>query len=257
VFLAIIVMTVSPGGVKTATAYAPNALAINTSSYYNDRGWFTVVGEIQNTGDVALADVTVLIEIRDSQGRTTKLTDTPQFPYSSSGVLEVGERIPFRCGSGLSLEWGPYTYAIEGVTYKIVEGKPLVLTIDTVSEYMDQSGFLHLTGYVENTSPSGFGAIGVRVTATFYGSDGVVVAVGTTTLQDFLPRNGGRGFFDVRVDDYDRRQIPLIQTWKLYASSIEYNMVPEFPSAFIALSATFSIGLCVISALRKRTKSSS
>jgi len=256
VFLALIIMAVCFGKVETATASGPNALVINTSSYYDDRGWLTVVGEIQNTGDVALADVTVLIEVRDSQGQTSRLSNTPQLSYSSSGVLEVNERIPFRCQWLLFREWGPYTYAIDGVTYKIAEGKPHILAIDMVSEYTDQSGFFHLTGYVENTSPTGFGAFGVRVTATFYGSDGAVVAVGTTTLQDFLSANGGRGFFDVRVDDYDRGQIPLIASWSLYASSIEYNMVPEFPSVFIALSATFSMGLGVVSVLRRRTKSS-
>jgi len=94
----------------------------------------------------------------------------------------------------------------------------------------------------------------VRVTATFYDSDGLVAAVGTTSLQEYLPSNGGRGLFDVRVGDYDRGQIPFIRTWKLYASSVEYNMIPEFPSAPIALSTTLSMGLCLISALRKRTE---
>jgi hypothetical protein len=259
-----IVLFLATDGVEAQAAldYSPSAAVVNDSSYYDDNLSFTVVGEVQNNGDVPLKDVTVLIGIYDRNG--SKLTTTTVKllePYLLLAVLEAGHRLPFRCRTFYSQNWetsAPYNYTIEGVTYLIAEGKPLKLQIIDDTTYVDQAGFLHVTGDVQNLGESH--AYGAGVTATFRSSSDKVVAASHSTLSGGVPPNGGRAFFDLRIEDMDRGQIPQIQGYTLYASSFEYNMIPEFSSTvFVSVLCLISVNMASLfpSRFRRRTRSSS
>ena len=110
-----------------------------------------------------------------------------------------------------------------------------------------------MTGYVENLAEKDAFAVGV--TATFYGPDGKVVAASHSTLSESVPRSGGKRFFDLRIEDMDRSRIASIQTYRLYAQSYEYNMIPEFPSPLLVSGfALTTISLIVRASHRSKRK---
>ena len=197
---------------------------LSHSGYIGSMGWYYVVGEVQNSGDMHLKYVEIIATFYDSND---VIVDT-SFTFADLNVLLVGRKSPFKL-SLYSTEQSAKVdhYSLE-VTYDIFElGKPEGLEILSSNSYVDTLGWMHVVGEIKNIGV--YATTYVEVIATFYDSAGKVIdcAFSFSNPHD-LEADQKASFEIMLISD----KVPLVDSYELTAESDQYVMIPEFSSLF-------------------------
>lgn len=177
---------------QSATAEEP-ALSVLSHRQYLDGGYYTIIGEVQNTSDDPMTYVKLVTTLYDTAGQVVGVG----FTYSTLDAIPAGGRSPFEI---MLDHWeGAESYALE-VQGQAGELPRQDLTI--TNHYSSPSGdYLTIEGEVANqgTTPAEF----VKVVVTLYDADGNVVGVAFTytTLDEIAP--GGTSPFEIMTDRRD------------------------------------------------------
>lgn len=160
----------------TACIFAPIATAIGNigklsdSKFYDSTNNLYIVGEVKNTGDVAVQNTKVRVVYYDSSDQTIT---------SNEGYTDLNVILPQR-KSFFNIKLLESEGALNVSSYSIwfnwtdtAAGKPLGLVILSSSDNVDSDGHKHVTGQIQNQGT--VNSINTEVSATFYNSSGIVV----------------------------------------------------------------------------------
>lgn len=223
-------------------AAAPRATIQNQSSYISsDSKYIYIVGEVLNTGDVALGPIVVIATLTDSRGivvdSPTSLADTQYLPPGKRAPFQIIESDPAKISQSAG-------FTLTGNFVPASKNKTTSLTVQKIATSVDTLGFLNVVGEVHNDATSESKL--TEVVGTFYDAQGTVVYVGTAFL-DTIPAGQTISF---KITVTDSGQILKIKTISVYAESQDYTSIPEWPWPTLMLAAVLSIGTI---ALRKKS----
>jgi hypothetical protein len=206
---------------------------LSHSSFIDDIGYFHVVGEVKNAGDVSINSVKVTAIFYDADNTVL----AQNFAYSLIDLILPGRKAPFEImlmDKAASSKVDHYTLDIDFNEFP--SGKPIGLKILSNNSYIDQTSFLHVTGGIENIADTT--ATNIRVVATFYDQQGNVVgcAYAYAEPKDLDPNQNAS--FDITLM-YPSRT-PYVKSYQLTAESSEYTLIPEFgtPMLYLVFLAT-------------------
>jgi hypothetical protein len=207
-------------GARSAAA-APNAVIQNDAGYVDTLGYYHVVGEVKNTGDVWLQSILVSAMLKDESGETVDVKQGSPWLMHLPPQISVGFDV---IETDLTKSAMIRSYALS-FTYQT--GKPLsvLLEIENLTSTKNSVGWLQVQGNVANVGDSV--SDNTVVTGTFYGSDGRVVCVTFTSLIDSTISPGTSQPFTLTIVDSIRSN--LVRTYSVAAESVEYTSVPELP----------------------------
>jgi uncharacterized protein YxeA len=222
-------------------AASPNAVIQNDSSYVDSAGYFHVVGEVLNTGDVWLEYVEITGTLKNATGQIVDVT----FTFTTAHYLPPSQRGPFdllEADIGKSAKIATYTLALQFQEASTPPQNNLV--VENVSTSTDSLGYVNIVGEVKNNGPQVSNY--TEVIATFYNSTGKVTHVDFTfTSPEAVPPGQAYGFKLVGPSSSPG------QTWTLFAEGTQYTSVPEFPWPVIMLAAALTLG--IVTLRKKRT----
>jgi hypothetical protein len=147
-----------------------NVKILSHSSFYDSLNTLWVVGEVENTGDMATQFTKVTATFYNSSNQVVAV----ETGYTEIDVLLPGRKSPFDImlsESDGSLKVYNYSLTVSWDNY--AAGKPLALQILSNSSRIDELGYMHVLGEIKNT-----GSLTARFTkaiATFYDANGTVV----------------------------------------------------------------------------------
>lgn len=199
---------------------------VSHSSFYSILNTLYVVGEVENTGDMATKFTKVTATFYNSLNQVIAM----EYGYASLDILLPGRKSPF---SVMLHEWDGslnvhnYTLSVSWDNY--AAGKALGLEILSSSNYTDEYGNFHVTGEIENQGT--LEARYAKAFVTFYDSDGVVVGEDSDFTDPTHIPPSEKGAFDVELI-YDQ-QVMKVASYSLSAESLEYGLIPEFPMFLI------------------------
>jgi len=217
---------------------APSAVIQNDSTFIDEAGYYHIVGEVKNTGDVWLQFVRVSATLKDQAG---VIVDT-SFTYT------LLDRLPSNIASGfdiVELDTGKsaqirgYTLALE---YREVTPLTTALEILNTSSSKNSLGWLEIVGEVRNNGDTI--SEYTKVTATFYGADGKVVDVAFTyTDPHTIPAHGQQSF---KLILSSTTRSSLANTWSLDTQSNQYANIPEYPMPIMIAGVALSLAIVTL-----------
>lgn len=195
---------------------------LSHSGYIDSLGWYNVVGEVQNSGDIHLKYVKITATFYDSND---VVVDT-SFTFADINVLLVGRKSPFKVSLYNTEQSAKVDHYSLGVTYDIFElGKPEGLEILSSSSYVDTLGWMHVVGEIKNIGV--YATTYVKVIAIFYDSTGKVVDCAFTFSDPHDLEADQKAPFEVPLMS---NRVPLVDSYELTAESDQYAIIPEFSS---------------------------
>ncbi len=222
---------------------------LSHSSFYDSLNNLWVVGEVENTGDMATKFTKITATFFDSSNQVIAIKSG----YSELDVLLPGRKSPFKIllteGAG-ALNVHNYTLNVSWTNY--AAGMALGLEILSNSSYIDEFGWMHVTGIIKNRGA--IGASYVKVIATFYDSEGIVVGEDFAYAEPSYLSPNQTGTFDIEL--IYTQQVIKVARYSLTAESHEYALIPEIPSFLILLSFMAATLLTVRAYRRKRSNGS-
>jgi hypothetical protein len=223
-----------------------NVKILSHSSFYDSLNTLWVVGEVENTGDMATQFTKVTATFYNSSNHVVAV----ETGYTEIDVLLPGRKSPFdimllRSQSG-SLKVYNYSLTVSWDNY--AAGKPLALQILSNSSTIDGRGHMHVLGEIKNT-----GSLTARFTkaiATFYDANGTVVgeASSYTEPSDISPNQTAA--FDIELTY--TQQVMKVASYTLTAESMEYALIPEYNQTLISLITLLALTLTLIVIRHKR-----
>ena len=221
------------------SAFATSTLGLLSHSSFYDSNSLYVVGEIKNTGDVAIENVNVKVIFYNAADQViTSITG-----YTDLNVVLMGRKSFFSIKmleSQGSLNVTRYTTWFNWTDAP--GGKPLGLSILSTSESTDSDGHKHITGTIQNQ-----GAVNsnnTEVSVTFYNSTtGVVGTAWTFTNPPNLAPNQIANF-DVELIFV--QQVAKVASYSITAESNSLAFVPT-PSVSPSPSPSTSVNPSVSS----------
>lgn len=236
--LAVLVLLSVCAGVKPVFA-APNAVIQNDTSYVDISGFYHVVGEVKNTGDVWLQFIQVSASFKDQNGvvldikpATPWLLRLPPNTAAGFDAIELNTTLAAKIR----------TYSLT-LTYQPAQPLSILLRVGNITSSKNALGWLQLQGQVANIGDSI--SEYTIVTGTFYGADGKVVYVAFTSPTQATIQPGTSQPFTLSVVDTTR--VKLVSTYSVAAESSQYVSVAEFPwQPAVILGVVLSLGLFVL-----------
>ncbi len=164
----------------TGTTPISSAEILSSSNYYDSINYNHIVGEIQNTGNVNLEYVKIVVTFYDASNIVVGTT----FTYTEHDILIPQQKSPFKTNIASSDFTGtPTNYTLQ-LTYSATNNNPYNgLEILSNSDSTDSIGWNHIVGEVKNTGSQT--ANYVKLIVTYYDSGGDVVGT-TFTFTDPL-----------------------------------------------------------------------
>lgn len=219
---------------------ASSVSLVSHSTFYTSTNTLYVVGEVENTGDMATEFTKVTATFYDSDNETI----CNKTGYAEVDILLPGRKSPFYImllEDDGSLDVNDYDLTVSWNDSD--ETKEQVLEITSSSQSTDALDFLHVTGEIKNTGNTT--ANEVIVIATFYDSTGTVVGRNWEYAEPENLASGQTGTFDLTLIYAD--QVAQVASYSLTAESSEYALIPEFPAwtplivalAFLAATTIF------------------
>jgi hypothetical protein len=241
--LFLVIVLVSLCAVMKPVFAATNAVIQNDASYVDISGFYHVVGEVKNTGDVWLQFIQVSASFKDQNGVVVDIK--PATPW----LL----RLPPNTAAGFDAIELNTTLAAKILSYSLIltyqPAQPLsvMLRVGNLTSSKNALGWLQVQGQVANAGDSI--SENTIVTGTFYGADGKVVYVAFTSPTQATIQPGTSQPFTLSVVDTTR--VSLVNTYSVAAESLQYISVAEFQrQPALILGAVLLLGLFV---LRRRT----
>ncbi|HUV93392.1 MAG TPA: FxLYD domain-containing protein [Anaerolineae bacterium] len=149
-----------------------------------------VIGELENTGDAPVTDVTITIKSYGADG--TLLDDRDgSAPFD---VVAAGQKVPFKTQSDLR---DVTRFELE-VHSKVAEGENVLLDVTNPAMSEPKVGSSWITGDAKNTT--GAAIKGFRVIAVLRDADGAVVELGVSDVSTPLEA-GATASFKYSVSD--------------------------------------------------------
>jgi len=212
---------------------ASNVTIVSHSSFYTSSNILYIVGEVENTGDVATEFTKVNATFYDSED---EVIDT-KIGYATLDILLPGRKSPFYImllEDDGSLNVDDYSLTVAWDDNE--EGKEQGLEILSSSDHTDAGDYLHVTGEIKNIGSTT--ANDVIVYATFYDSTGTVIARDSENVEPENLSPDQTGTFDITL--IYAEQIAQVASYSLTAESTEYALIPEFPTwTPLAIALTF------------------
>ena len=202
---------------------AADVQIVSHSSFYNSLDYLYVVGEVENTGDIATEFTKVTATF---YGASDQVIGT-RTGYATIDVLLPGRKSPFAIilePEEGAMDVNRYELNVEYWEYD--ETKEEGLEILSSEQSIDVLDYLHVTGEIKNTGTAT--AQDVTVIATFYDSTGTVVGRNWEWASDSDLGAGETGTFDVEL--IHQEQIPKVASYSLTAEAENYALIPEFPT---------------------------
>jgi hypothetical protein len=213
--------------VQPVKAFSVNILS--HSGYLDYVGGYWVFGEVQNLDTTPIRGVGVTATFYDSSNTIIAEEDG----YSYLNVILPNSKSPFAVllwnMSQNATQAGPrvdhYTLGVNYTFAYTTSALPLGLKILSSSVHWDEIGRMNITGEVENTGTTN--ATYTQVFATFYDSDGKVVATDNTNTHPYNIQSGQKSSFNLNTYLWDK--VPQAKSYVLTADSEEYACL-EFSS---------------------------
>lgn len=211
---------------------------LSDSGFTDILGYYHVVGEVENTGDVGLEFIQVTATFYDSSHQVIATS----FTFTTLNILLPGRKSPFEIllvDIGQAAQVDHYSLNTQHNVHGAVV--PIGLEILSDSSYEDMIGYMHIVGEIKNIddSPTTF----VKVIATCYDGSGTVVTTGFTFSNptDLDPDEVAP--FEILLVYTDR--VDLIVSYSLTAESDGCAIIPEFQVATILLAILGLIAIIV------------
>lgn len=224
-------------------AAAANAQIQNDTSYFDSLGYFHVVGEVRNTGDVWLQYVRVTGTLKNASGQIVDVT----FTFTRANYLPPDQKAPFdllETDKAKSAKTASYTLVLD--FQQATTSPQNVLTIQNTSASTDSRGYLTIVGEVKNNGAQVSNY--TEIIATFYDSTGKVIHVDFTfTSPNAVPAGQTYGF---KLIGPNQPISGRVSSWILIAEGTQYTSIPEFPWPTIMILAVLSL---MAVALRRKT----
>jgi hypothetical protein len=172
------------------TTVPPNTIilgVLSSEQYVDDLGTLTVAGEVRNDSALNISGARVAVTFYDALGQALGEAETPTL----IDILSPGQRSPFI----LTLP-RPATladYSLRATACPTTEEPRSHLAVLS-SRSLEEGGFYHVVGQVENQGPSALD--GVKVMVTLYDLGGKVVNVGVTRSKPEHLAPGEQATFD-------------------------------------------------------------
>lgn len=212
---------------------------VSDSSFYTITNMLYIVGEVENTGDVATKFTKINATFYDAEDQ---VIDT-KVGYASLDILLPGRKAPFyvmmdEADGSLSVD----DYSLTISWRDCEEGKEIGLEVTSSDDNIDALDYFHVTGEIKNIGTET--ATEVTVCTTFYDSEGTVI---------------GRDWGEVEPTDLEPNQTATFDSTLIYSELIEqvasysitaesenYALVPEFPAVTMMFAALASVALAVL-----------
>jgi hypothetical protein len=228
---------------------SPSAIIQKESTHIDEAGYYHVVGEAKNTGDIWLQYVRIAATFKDQNGA---VVDT-SFTYTLLDRLPPGVASGFdvfELDTGKSAMIRSYTLAIE-----FQDAQPLTtaLQIANTSSSKDALGWLEIVGEVRNNGDTI--SEYTKVVAAFYGADGRVVDVSFTYTDPNTVQSHSQQSFKLVLLSAARSN--LATSWALDTQSNQYASIPEttWPALMLAVTIMLvSFGVHKRSPVRTRNQ---
>ena len=188
-----------------------NVGKLSDSSFY-DSNTLYVVGEVKNTGDVAIQNTNVKVIFYNSSDQ--KITSIEG--YTDLNVIFPGRKSFFNIRlleSEGSLNVKSYTIWFNWTDS--AAGKPLGLVILSSSDSVDSHGHKHVTGQIQNQGT--VNSINTEVSATFYNSSGTVIGTSWVFSNPSTLSPNQIGDFDIEL--IYTQQVTQVASYSLTAES--------------------------------------
>lgn len=140
---------------------------LSHSSYERCPGLWHIVGEVENTGKDNVIGLEMTAHLYDEGGKVIGFG----FGFASVKVLEPGQRSPFKI---VVSEAGFKHYELRAKFGTTIQNPYRGLKILMDDSHLDEFGHYRVTGRVKNEGDQD--VTSVRVTGTFYDSEGTVIA---------------------------------------------------------------------------------
>ncbi len=200
-----------------SVAAEPSAVIQHDASYVDISGFYNVVGEVKNTGNVWLQFIEISASLKDQNGVVVDIKSaTPwlfHLPPNASAGFDAVEM-----NTTLSAMIRSYTLTL---TYQISQPMSAKLVIGSLSSSKNSLGWLQVQGQVTNTGDSV--STNTVITGTFYGADGKVVYIAFTSPTQPTIQPGTSQPFTLSV--FDTTRIGLVSSYSVAAESLQYTSV--------------------------------
>jgi len=164
-------VTQSPSPTQTPTEVA-NVSVLSFSHYYDDSGYFNVVGEVKNNLGTNVKDVEIVVTFYDSSG-TVIVAD---YTNTEIDILKPNQKSPFKLTGYLDNSLASYSLDVQ---YNTTQDQPFEgLTIVSQTASIDPEGLHNVVGEVKNNGASE--ATYVIVVGIYYDSAGKVIGISFT-----------------------------------------------------------------------------
>ena len=218
---------------------------VSHSSYIGQYGYFTVVGEVRNTGDQWAIDVEISATFYNSANEVLG---------TDSGDIPLSYLLPDRLSS-FRFVFSEYELAEQvdhyslSVSFSSTDTSfPEKLQIATHSSSIVGDQIL-IEGEVENLADST--ASLVKVVATCYDASGTVIGMDGQSAISISANQKASFQIDVYCED-----VQLVDSYKLVTQSPFYVEVPEFSSLLLIILTFAVISFCSLFYKRRMAKNS-
>ncbi|MGB9740857.1 MAG: FxLYD domain-containing protein, partial [Candidatus Bathyarchaeales archaeon] len=213
-----------------------NIKILSHSSFYDGLNTLWIVGEVENTGDMATQFTKVTATYYNSSNNVVAV----ETGYTELDVILPGRKSPFSImllQSSGSLQVYNYSLTVSWDNY--AAGKPLALQILSNSSRIDEMGYMHVLGEIKNT-----GSLTARFTkaiATFYDANGTVVGEAWSYTEPSDITSNQTAAFDIEL--IYTQQVTKVASYSLTAESMDYALIPEYNLTIIPLIILLSLTL--------------
>jgi hypothetical protein len=195
---------------------AANAQIQNETTYVDSLGWFHIVGEVLNAGDVWLHYVKITGTLKNSNGQVVDV----EFTYAYADYLPARSKSPFDL-TVLDKEKSSriVSYSLVLEFKQATSTLPSSLQVVNTSKSTNSLGWLDVVGEVKNkgSETSNY----TKVIATFYDSTGKVIYGGFTyTSPSDIPAGQAYGF---KISLLDSTIVSHVASYELFAESNQYT----------------------------------
>ena len=191
-----------------AQAAAGATVQPNSSSWVDSNGTRHIVGEVTNTGDVAIAAPHIDLEVQDGSGATVEST----FADASVDALAPGESSPFEAQTSVPSYGGFRVIAVSADPVGFTPNHNLTPCVTQV--FRDPAGNRQLGGTLRNDNRTA--AADPQVVFTFYDGAGKVVGLDTASTDSGTPIAAGSA---VSFTEVVNHEAPAYTRYAMLASS--------------------------------------
>jgi len=187
--------------------------SLTSSSYWDDSGYFHIVGEVRNSGYANVEYVKIVATYYDQQENVIG-TD---YTYSELDILVPGQKSPFDLSSYPDKLPSLQQYRIQ-VSYRTTTDEPFhdLIVISHTSK-TDAYGYYEIVGEVKNSS--GTTAEYVNIVVTYYDSGGTVI--GTEYTYATLDQIAAGQTSPFTVSSYPRKIQPASYSLQVQGRAVE------------------------------------